>query len=369
MLHLDQSAAIMALTIRQRKKLKVTAKILFIGAILGLIFSSLSDGFDVLYPHVNSVICGMLVGLLIAYLEFFVFNKKSRRLQFMTIVAIRTGLYFILITAILFTVFLLSRVIRFKMGIGDVWASEEFQRFLWKEEFKVSIIYTVTLAFIINFTMLINRKMGQGVMLGFITGKYFHPKKIDRIFMFLSIQYSDQIIKNIGRLSFHKFLNDFFFDIAEPIIEHKGIIYEYVEDEIVVYWIPKDGEQNVNCLRTFFDAKKIIKEKSEKYYTKYGFVPQFDAGFHYGNVIQGEMGEIKSDVVFFGDVLNTASRIKNQCEPLDCDLIVSAQVKYRMDLPQIYKAETCGQIQLKGKKESLELFAIKEQDLTDISGI
>jgi len=337
----------MSVTIRQKKRIREIGSIILLGAIFGLIYSSLSDGFSVLYPHVNSFIIGVLGGALISFLEFYVFVKRGRKLKFMTIVLLRTSLYVVFVSLIVFFVLVISRMNRFHMGFNEVLASDEFRHYIIEEDFNIVIVYSIVFAFIINFTMLMNRKMGRGVILGFITGKHYYPIEIERIFMFLSIRYSDQIVKKIGRLNFHKFLKDFFFDITDPILKHKGIIYEYVEDEVVVSWRPKEGVIDANCIRTFYEAKKRIKENREHYYNKYGFVPQFVAGYHIGNVVQGELGEVKSTFAFFGDVMNTTARIKEQCEILDNELTVSAHVKYRLELPKIYKFSSCGEINLK----------------------
>ena len=58
------------------------------------------------------------------------------------------------------------------------------------------------------------------------------------------------------------------------------MIYQYVDDEIVVSWNIKNGLKDANCIRTFFDAKNIINELREKYYVKYNLVPKFEASFH-----------------------------------------------------------------------------------------
>lgn len=339
------------------------------GALLGLTYSSFSDGFGVLYPHVNTIIIGVLVGALICYLEFIIFPKKGRRLNFIALLFIRTVLYISAISAIVFFVLLISRVIRLDMGFTDVLASEDFKHYIFKEDFKVAVFYTVALAFIINFSILMIRKMGKDVMWGIVTGKYYQPSEVERIFMFLSVRYSDQIVKKIGRLNFHKFLKDFFYDITEPILEHKGTIYEYVDDLVVVSWQPLNGIANANCIRTFYNSKKKIRENSEYYYTTYGFVPKLIAGLHIGKVVRGELGEIKGTIVFFGDVMNTTSRIKEKCEVLERDLLISADLSNRLTLPKIYYSGSFGEIGLKGKQKDLELFYINEESTINLEAI
>lgn len=343
---------------------KDIATIVVSGALLGLIYSSFSDGFGVLYPHINTVIIGILVGGLLSYLEFYFFPERSRKFKFISLVLLRSGIYILLITLIVFAVLMVSRMIRLKMGFSEVLSSDDFQFYLIHKDFKVAVVYTVAFAFIINFSLLMSRKIGRTTMWDIISGKHYKPTSVETIFMFLSIRHSDQIIHKIGRLKYHQFLADFFHDITQPILAYQGAIYEYVEDTIVVSWKPIKGCKNSNCIRTYFQCKKRIREKREYYYTEYGFVPEFVAGYHVGRVVRGELGEIKSPLIYFGDVMNTTSRIKDHSLALGNDLELSAHLRYRLDIPEIFYIESCGNINLKGKRNGMELFKISEIPVT-----
>ena len=45
----------------------------------------------------------------------------------------------------------------------------------------------------------------------------------------------------------------------------------------------------------------------------FGLLPEFKAGFHLGKVTTGEIGVIKKEIIFTGDVLNTTARIQGLC--------------------------------------------------------
>jgi len=49
----------------------------------------------------------------------------------------------------------------------------------------------------------------------------------------------------------------------------------------------------------------VIEAKSKYYLEKYDILPSFKAGMHLGEATVGEIGVIKKDIVFSGDVLNT----------------------------------------------------------------
>jgi adenylate cyclase len=353
----------MELNNSRTRKARTAGAIISIGIFLGLFYAFLSDGLGNIFPYVNTAIIGLLVGLLISYIELYIFTlDEFRKLKFMPIVLIRTGLYVILITFIIFFELVIARMIKYDLSFHGVWISEEFQTYMFEKDFLIAIIYTIAIAFCINFTLQISRKMGQGVLWGVVTGRYYDPVQQERIFMFINIKYSSQIVKKLGPLNFHKLLNDFIFDITEPILAYQGVIYQYVEDVLVVSWNTKQGLLNGNCIRAFFDAKQRIWKMREKYYLKYDLVPQFQAAYHCGSVIQGEIGTEKSEITFMGDVMNTTSRILTQCEVMNTELLVSAQLMNRLVLPVIYVSESCGEVKLKGKRKLLGMFTVKEID-------
>ena len=96
------------------------------------------------------------------------------------------------------------------------------------------------------------------------------------------------------------------------------------------------------------------------YRKKYGFIPGFKAGYHYGPVIAGEIGDVKKEIVFHGDTVNTAARIRSECTRLRKDLLLSGDLLSRIAIDDILTPEMIGKIKLRGKEEEVELFTIAE---------
>ncbi|MEO8210575.1 MAG: adenylate/guanylate cyclase domain-containing protein, partial [bacterium] len=90
--------------------------------------------------------------------------------------------------------------------------------------------------------------------------------------------------------------------------------------------------------------------------------PGFKAGLHSGQVIIGEIGDTKKEIVFHGDVLNTASRIQAQCNDLGKKFLVSADVLNKVKLPLEYTSESLGVFTLRGKSHEIELFHIQKSN-------
>ena len=207
--------------------------------------------------------------------------------------------------------------------------------------------------------MLVNDKYGPGIFKEFLLGKYFTPKREERIFMFLDLRASTRIAEEIGEEKFFHFVRDFISDATQSIMKTKGQIYQYVGDEIVVSWRMDKGVENANCIDCFFKVKEKIHERKDYYLEKYGLVPDFKAGIHYGYVMAGEMGVVKKDIVFSGDVLNTAARIQSKCNELGVNILFSKFLLDRIGLKMgKFSAKRIGNIDLKGKSESVELYTI-----------
>ena len=151
------------------------------------------------------------------------------------------------------------------------------------------------------------------------------------------------------------FLKDFFNDIAPAIIETRGEVYQYVGDEIVVSWKMKWGLKNGNALHCFYRMNELIEAKADVYLKRYDAVPKFRTGYHFGPVMVGEIGQIKRDIAFSGDVLNTTSRIQGMCKELNVDILASSTfAEVVNDLPKGISKLALGRKSLRGKTEELE---------------
>jgi len=90
---------------------------------------------------------------------------------------------------------------------------------------------------------------------------------------------------------------------------------------------------------------------------RFGVVPEYRAGVHLGEVMTAEIGDLKKGLVFNGDVLNTGSRIQEECTRLGRSLVSSADLFDRLDLPDEWTDEAMWSVTLRGKSEPTELVA------------
>lgn len=220
--------------------------------------------------------------------------------------------------------------------------------------FKSALAWSFVVA-ISQLLLQVNTKFGQPDFWNIIRGRYNKPKEEKRIFMFLDINSSTEIAERLGDETYHALLKDFFADLTDPILENRGSIYQYVGDEVVIAWDFEQGIRDANCIRCFFDMKQQLQKAGDKYRQRYGLVPSFKAGLHCGRVIAGEVGIIKRDITYSGDVLNTTSRICNKCGELGEELLASSDVLSALQSMKAYLTKPLGSIKLKGKSREVLL--------------
>ena len=175
----------------------------------------------------------------------------------------------------------------------------------------------------------------------------------------LDMRSSTSIAEKIGIEKYFNLLNDLFSDITDTILNNEGEIYQYVGDEIVISWSIKKGIRNANCLRCFTQIQEKLTVLRPIYEKKYKLIPEFKAGLHYGLVMAGEIGVIKKDIIYSGDVLNTTARIQEQCNQYSVDILISKETFDLLSDTDRYKLVPLGSIELRGKERKIDLNTIR----------
>ena len=176
--------------------------------------------------------------------------------------------------------------------------------------------------------------------------------------MFLDLKSSTSIAERLTQEAYYSFVNDFFGDLSLPVLNAGGEIYQYVGDEVVLTWKQKVGTRDANCLRVFFAIDAAIESRKKHYLDRYGIVPEYKAGAHLGEVITAEIGDLKKEIVYNGDVLNTGARIQAMCNELGRRFVASKQLIQALVVPEDFSIEQLGAVSLLGKAEPLELVGL-----------
>jgi adenylate cyclase len=232
----------------------------------------------------------------------------------------------------------------------------------WGFTFWLFVIYYFFMTLLISFINQVNKKYGPGVLVPLLLGKYRNPQEEERVFMFMDLKSSTTTAEKLGHLKYSACIRDCFFDINEVLLPFHAEVYQYVGDEIVVTWRAREGLENFTCIRFYFACRKQFRDKAAYYQSHYGLLPEFKAGLHVGKVSAVEIGEIKRDIAYHGDILNTASRIQSVCNQFNKDFLVSEELLERIGTHPNLKTEPLGMILLRGKTAEIAIASVEWVD-------
>ena len=72
----------------------------------------------------------------------------------------------------------------------------------------------------------------------------------------------------------------------------------------------------------------------------------------------GEIGIVKREIAYSGDVLNTTARIQSKCNELGVNILLSKNLKQRLNLPKSMDIIPIGELPLRGKQEAVMLYTL-----------
>ncbi|MEW7292181.1 adenylate/guanylate cyclase domain-containing protein [Aquimarina sp. 2304DJ70-9] len=295
---------------------------------------------------------GVLIGVIYATIDFFFDKYTSNRISLVLDLIVRTILYFITTVAVFTGVIrVFSNVYNLPLDTSRGWWVQD-------KAFWTAILYIVLVSFVFSFIKIATEKFGKGVFLKMLMGKYKNPQEEKRIFMFLDLKDSTTIAENLGHFKYSQFIQDCFYDLNEVVPKYDAEIYQYVGDEAVLSWPYKKGLANNNCIDLFFAFQQKKQSKSQYYLDKYGIIPEFKAGLHGGVLMVTEVGVIKKEIAYHGDVINTSARIQAECNKHHVLLLISEKLLKDLKINTYLSSKFLGSVLLKGKREKVNIHTI-----------
>lgn len=307
------------------------------------------------YQYLEATMFGIIFGILFAFVNYFTENLKILKNSFGKVILFRTILYtisMIIAVWIIYGVFL-------QMGIfPEEFKNVDMKKVMSLEAILSLLFFIVSSILLINFVIQVSRKFGPGNLIRMLSGKYAKPREEQRIFMFIDLNDSTTLAEKLGHLKYSSLLQDCFHDLTSVVMTYEADIYQYVGDEVVLSWRISKGLNESNCLKTFFAFDKHLRSKSNFYLDKYGHLPEFKAGLDMGTVTVTEIGDIKREIAYHGDVLNTASRIQHLCKEKHEKMMVSEKLANHLNHSNLFTKKLVGKINLRGKKTVTNLYSI-----------
>ncbi|MGI9542306.1 MAG: adenylate/guanylate cyclase domain-containing protein [Cyclobacteriaceae bacterium] len=301
----------------------------------------------------RAVVAAFLLASSVGIFEI-LFKEKFSQKPFFYLVLVRSFFYTAIIT---FWLSIINGVWgQIESGISFI---EGMNRYWNDPSYPINLL-TVFLVLVLMIGLAqINSLHRKGELLNFVLGKYHHPQEVDRIFCFIDLKGSTTMAEHLGNLKFGSFLKDFYSDITEAIRSTKAEIYQYVGDEIILTWTFEEGLKANHSIQCYFLMQEIIDQLRPKYLQKYNYYPQFKAGLHAGKVLVTWVGEIKKEILYIGDVVNTTSRIQEDCKRLNKDCLISQDLLDKVDDLGQVKASFVDETIPRGKGQKVRLYSLE----------
>lgn len=225
-------------------------------------------------------------------------------------------------------------------------------------------------ALAILFTVELARRLGPGRILRLMLGSYRNPVEEMRLFLLIDLRGSTSLAEHLGTVAYSALLREFFEDLTEPVLDSGGEVVEFVGDEAVISWpFPNRANARVRNglagMRCFLSFHRRISDRTAFYIKAFGVVPQFKGALHAGPVVATEVGQLKTQLVFHGDALNTVSRVLAECNHFQADLLISATVLPFLGSASDVTIEDLGRVSLRGKVEPIGLGRLQVRPVLD----
>ncbi len=310
--------------------------------------------FNLMDEFLQTIVLGVLTGIFYSLLELLFDRPFFNRMSFGKLILFKNILF--LLAAVL--IFLLA-VIFYVVKLNGSFQIAQIQKGMQESTFWVVIVFFMLVSIFISFILQVSQKFGPGMLWNFFIGKYHQPLVEERIFLFIDMRSSTTIAEQLGHIKFSRLIQDCFFDLTDVVTKNKVDVYQYVGDEAVLSWKKTVGLTDNRCLHAYYDFMDILNSKKDYYESTYGLQPFFKAGVHMGEVTAAEVGVVKKEIAYHGDVLNTAARIQGECNKLGHALLASETIIQHSNVPESFTAELMDAPLLRGKQQAVKIYGVK----------
>ena len=176
--------------------------------------------------------------------------------------------------------------------------------------------------------------------------------------LFVDVAGSTRTAERLGDRRSHTMLDRVFSIATGPVLDFGGEIDQYIGDEMIVTWPAASGVRDGRALRCFLAMREALAKASGSFEREFGHAPQVRGSLHFGAVVVGEIGDTRRDIVFHGDVMNTAARLEEASRYVSGGFVVSRSARERLGPVEKMGLESLGTFSPRGKLEPLEIFGL-----------
>ena len=157
-----------------------------------------------------------------------------------------------------------------------------------------------------------------------------------------------------------KFVNDYNNRMGPIIQNYQGFVNQYLGDGIMAIF-PNTAEDALNAA---IDMQRAVQQYNLENTLRTTPPIKIGIGLHSGSLIMGITGDKnRMDAATVSDSVNTAARIENLTKYYGVSILLSEESLNKLANPTDFNCRYLGQVQVKGKQESIKIYECFDGDL------
>lgn len=324
-------------------------------------FENVPESAIVLDPaiYVFAILAVTAVGLLVGAIELLYLNRRFASRSLSEKLIGKTLFYGVFLAGVVLVTFPIAATMEMGVAITDPRVWERLRLFFVSKTGLATGVQMTTSLFASIFYAEISEHMGPHVLTNFLLGRYHTPKEERRVFLFSDMKSSTRYAEELGHMRYFELLRAYYDALAPAIVDHGGEVYQYIGDEIVLSWPEDVGLTDNRCIACVVRMKRDLRARAPWFEERFGVAPDFKAGVQLGPVTTGEIGALKKEIVFTGDVLNQTARIQSLCNDLGESVLVGDVLRASLADSDEWTLRPKGEHVLRGREQPVALFALE----------
>jgi len=195
----------------------------------------------------------------------------------------------------------------------------------------------------------------ESVVEAIVSGKgHLKPIQTTATVLYSDLEAFTSIVEDMPPMQVVQMLNEYFPAVIEPINRHGGVVNQFQGDAMLVTFnIPVEDPHHADeAVKTACEIQEVVKNR-----TFAGISLRTRIGINTGTVIAGNVGSgDRVNYTVHGDAVNQAARLE-QLNKVHGTLVLVSGSTVSL-LTDTYPLEPVGEVIIRGKHESVELFKL-----------
>jgi adenylate cyclase len=206
----------------------------------------------------------------------------------------------------------------------------------------------------------------------FIKGGRLEPRTMTVTILFSDLAGFTTVSERLAPAQLMDWLNQYMETMAGLVIKHGGVVDDYYGDAIKANFgvpVPRTTAEEIrrdaaNAMRCALDMRREMEKLVASWSAEGAPLVKVRVGIATGSVVAGCLGSAqRMKYTTIGDVVNTAARLESYGKEIPerlvnpyCQVMVAASTVAQLDGE--FKLEPIGTLQLKGKTQGVDVFAL-----------